>query len=101
MNRIVLSAAFALLSTAAFAEATYGLKGASNTDTNGNGNMVSTYSSSGTGNGGVVGGNGGSYDNSGGDQTNSPRSRAEAVHSLGVGNSQGSNFGGNGGASHR
>ena len=78
-----------MLSTAAVAGANYDIKGSSNTDTKGNGNLVSTYSSSGTGNGAVVGGNGTSYDNSGGDQTNAPGSRAAAVHSLGVGNANG------------
>ena len=48
-----------------------------------------SVSRSGTGNGGVVGGNGTSYDNSGSDQTNSPGSRADAIHSLGVGNANG------------
>jgi hypothetical protein len=93
------AAALSLLSTAAFAGANYDIKGTSNTDTMGNGNMVSTYSSSGTGNGGVVGGNGTSYDNSGIDQTTTPASRAEAVHSLGVGNANGLANGNNGNGS--
>ena len=80
--RVEVAAALSLLATAAFAGATYNIKGASNTDTKGNGNLVSTYSSSGTGNGGVVGGNGSSYDNSHTDQTNSPGSRSDVVHSL-------------------
>lgn len=89
MKKMIMAAAASLLTTAAFAGATYDIKGSSNTETNGNGNMVSTYSSSGTGNGAVVGGNGDSYDNSGDDQTNAPRSRAEAVHELGVGKAKG------------
>lgn len=78
-----------MYSSGAFAGANYDIKGSSNTDTKGNGNLVSTYSSSGTGNGAVVGGNGTSYDNSGADQTNAPRSCAETVHALGVGNANG------------
>ena len=85
MKHPILAAAFALLSTAAFAGANYSLEGKSATDTNGDGNMVSTYSSSGTGNGAVVGGNGTSHDNSNYDGTSSPGSRARDVHSLGVG----------------
>jgi hypothetical protein len=82
MKTMIVAAALSLLSTAALAGAHYDLKGASNIDTKGNGNLVATYSSSGTGNGAVVGGNGTSYDNSGADQTNAPGSRAAAVRSL-------------------
>ena len=92
MKSVILASAIALAATSAFAGATYSLKGDNATDTNGNGNMVGTYSSSGTGNGGVVGGNGTAYDG-GRDQTTTPGSRAQAVHSLGVGGAASGNNG--------
>jgi hypothetical protein len=75
-------AVLALTASSTFAAATYNIKGTSNTDTNGNGNLVATYSSSGTGNGAVVGGQGDSYDNSGADLTTTPGSRAAGVQAL-------------------
>jgi len=93
MKSVILTCAIALAATSAFAGATYSLKGDSANDTNGNGNLVGTYSSSGTGNGGVVGGNGTAYDGVGRDQTTFPGSRAQAVHSLGVGGAASDNNG--------
>ena len=91
MKKVLLaSVALVAMTGASLAGATYSLRGDTNTDTNGNGNMVSTYSSSGTGNGGVVGGNGDAYD-AGGDQTNVPGSRADGVQSLHAGDGVGRN----------
>jgi hypothetical protein len=73
MKKIILAAAFSLLATSAFAQATLSMK---DNGTNSNGSSIGQQSSQATGNGDWVGGNG----TSGGDQTTSPGSRADAVH---------------------
>ena len=65
MKKIILAAAFSLLATSAFAQASLGFKDGG---TNSNGSSIGQQSSQVTGNGDWVGGNG----TSGNDQTTSP-----------------------------
>ena len=78
MKKIILAAAFSLLATSAFAQATLSMK---DNGTNSNGSSIGQQSSQATGNGDWVGGNG----TSGPDQTTSPGSRADAVHGSNTG----------------
>ena len=72
MKKIILAAAFSLLATSAFAQATM----TNNDNSKSNGSSIGQQSSQVKGNGDWVGGNG----TSGVDQTTSAGSRADAVH---------------------
>ena len=84
MKKIILAAAFSLLATSAFAQATLSMK---DSGTSSNGSSIGQQSSQATGNGAWVGGNG--VNGSANDQTTYPGSRADAVH--GVNGAPGSN----------
>ena len=77
VKKIILAAAFSLLATSAFAQATL----STNDDAKSNGSSIGQQSSQVKGNGDWVGGNG----TSGPDQTTSPGSRADAVHESNTG----------------
>ena len=77
MKKMILAAAFSLLATSAFAQATM----TNNDNSKSNGSSIGQQSSQVKGNGDWVGGNGtGAGPYAGGDQTISPGSRADAVH---------------------
>lgn len=86
MKKYLVTTAFVLISTVAFAAGTTEYKGTSS-----NGSGVGKASSQFTGNGATISGNGNGI---GPDQTNAPGSRSDNVHSFqggsGPGNSDGS-----------
>ena len=77
MKKIILAAAFSLLTTSAFAQATM----TNNDNAKSNGSTIGQELSQVKGNGDWVGGNGtGAGPYGSGDQTTAPGSRADAVH---------------------